>query len=996
MAGALTQTILTHDPNFGRLGREIARFANHTQRFVRASQTFRDALQDACEWSNGVATLAETPVDVRAAFDAIDNFARKRRKNRAHLAGAFFAHHYLRQQAESSRRLLRASFQADPSQRLQLCREVYIESGAMRRAWVGALLEKSLRALAPDLSPTQYVALNVGALTDHEDVDLAVMVADAEAQEALARGFAGVAKTFVRFASKIQMFLTEGFAQPTAGGLLSEYGQLLEDPARNVVSATQLLGAQLLCGNEELFDQLRQEVTSKYFAGTGNPLIHEGYLRALMAELKAHLRHETAPGVLAPKREVYVPAKLACTGARIISNVDTPLVPLALEQLAQLDPALSETYEELADVFVQVEVLRALVFLYVFAGDELALSDEVGRTAIRRVALLFGLGESARRTPEDRLLGTYVDLRSRASTAVKLLSRGFERHLERVSTFRRVVDVERGDGKGPPSIVRHLLDALERHRGSVFWDDVVDLITGSPERRTRFLSEVESLNEEAKRDVARRYITLMVDDAAPLIEFLVFLATRGSEESETPQVFWDALLDSLSAPGATDAFLERLVVESKTEALFRLATAYPPQRVASFADFIEQQDPTMRSARAVRTLRSVVYLVHHRSNAIGRIANRVLARTPEFLRRLGDTRRLKALSNDILESAALEPDPRNQIEILGDSFDVAVLRASLVGILEGAPSARDHEFTGAVDRYVRELFKACFREVRQRSPMFEFYRPGFGVALFATGGYGRGEAFGGDFDYIAVVDAADGGLRKFFGKVLQRMSMEMTRRGLHPHNRHTDLFNSWAVSVPELVEHMKTREAESFIDEAEVVEARFCLGDAALAQAFTEQVKGLVLGPHRRLFIRDVLDEIRNRRPWVPEALNLKEGRGGLRELHLLFLAVRAFARTDGPFMAASIDHVEPLLPGHREDLEFLVSAHHELRRFRELYRLSVAFDDELQVERLEEVARDLAPLRRAGVRGSILARIEHLMREVSSATERVSAAILRALSKET
>jgi hypothetical protein len=995
VAGALTQTILTHDPNFGRLGREIARFANHTQRFVRASQNFRDQLQDACEWSDGVAPLSEAPVDVRAAFDAIDNFARKRRENRANLAGAYFAHHYLRQQAMSSRRLLRASFQADPKLRLQVCREVYIESGAIRRAWVGALLEKSLRALAPDLAPNRYVALNVGALTDHEDVDLAVVVADPDAQEALARGFAGVAKTFVRFASKIQMFLTEGFAQPTAGGLLSEYGQLLEDPARNVVSATQLLGAQVLCGNEELFEQLREEVTSKYFAGTGNPIVHEGYLRALMAELKVHLRQAPVPGVLAPKREIYVPSKLACTGARVIANVDTPLVPLALEQLGQLDPALSDTYDELSDVFVQIEVLRALMFLYVFSGDEIVLSDDVGRVAVRRVALLFGLGESARRTPEDRLLGTYVDLRSRASAAVKILSRGFERHLERISTFRRVVDLERNDGKAPPNIVHHLLDALERHRGSVFWDDVVDLITGSPERRTRFLEEVETLSEDEKRDVARRYVTLMVDDAAPLIEFLVFLATRGGDGSQTPEVFWQALRERLSGPGATDAFLERLDVDAKSEALFRLATAYPPQRISNFADFIEQQDPTMRSARAVRTLRSVVYLVHHRSNAIGRITNRVLARTPEFLRRLGDTRRLKALSNDILESAAREPDPRNQIEILGDSFDVAVLRASLVGILEGAPSARDHEFTEAVDRYVRELFKACFREVRQRSPMFEFYRPGFGVALFATGGYGRGEAFGGDFDYIAVVEAEDRGLRKFFGKVLQRMSMEMTRRGLHPHNRHTDLFNSWAVSVPELAAHMKGRGPESFIDEAEVVEARFCLGDAALAQAFKEEIKGLILGPHRGPFIRDVLNEIRDRRPWVPEALNLKEGRGGLRELHLLFLAIRVFARTDGPFKAASIDHVEPLLPGSREDLEFLVSAHHELRRFRELYRLSVAFDDHLDPAKLEEVAKDLAPLRRAGIRGSIRERIDHLMREVSSATERVSASIARAIAKE-
>ena len=43
------------------------------------------------------------------------------------------------------------------------------------------------------------------------------------------------------------------------------------------------------------------------------------------------------------------------------------------------------------------------------------------------------------------------------------------------------------------------------------------------------------------------------------------------------------------------------------------------------------------------------------------------------------------------------------------------------------------------------------------------------VAIFATGGFGRGEAFGADWDYLAIVDENDPGRKKFFGKVLQRL-----------------------------------------------------------------------------------------------------------------------------------------------------------------------------------------------------------------------------------
>ncbi|MGF1510949.1 MAG: hypothetical protein ACFB9M_15760 [Myxococcota bacterium] len=984
------QTILTRDPAFGKLGREIARFANHTQRYVRASQTFRATLESAAEWSQGAAPLDRTPEDPAAAFTAMDGYARTHRQPRQNVVGAYFAHQHLRIQAEMARGLLRESFNPDPGHRVKLCRDVYFTSERVRRGWVSAFLDTVVASTAPELNKRDFVALNVGSLTDHEDVDLAVVCVSDAAKQALSRGFAGVAKTFVRFASKIQMFLTEELSNPTTGALVEEYAGLLKEPNRNVVSVMQLLGAQYLCGNPELERNLKQRVTSHYFVGTGNGLVHEGFMRAIMNELRVHLRPTHVPRVMAPKREVYIPAKLACSAARVVHNVDTPLVPEALEELARHDGPHGAPCQVLAETFVQTEVLRALVFLYVFQGDELDLTDEADPSSVRRVALLFGLGESARKLPENRLLGTYAELRARTLTAVRDLSWTFERHLKRISTFRRLMETE----TAPDHMALQLLEALEHHRGGVFWDEVVRLISESPIRRRHFVEDFESLPARTQDDVARRYVAMMVEDAASLVEFLVFLAARVSERSLN--LFWRSLLEHFeSNPHLVDGFIERLDAETRTEALFRLAVASQPGQVAGLADFLERIDKTMRSARVVRSLRSMVFIVHHRSNAIGRIVNRVLARSPEFLRRLGDSRRLRDLTIEIMEQAATDPDPRAQVELIGDSFDVAVLRASLLAVLEGAPSARDHEFTAAVDKYVRELFKACFREVRQRSPLFELYRPGSGIAVFATGGYGRGEAFGGDFDYIAVVDQDDPGLKKFFGKVLQRVSAAMSKRGLHPHNRLTDLFNAWAVSIPELVDHLKSRNSQTFIDEAEVLESRFFLGEPMLARQFAQQVQGLVLGPNRRMFTQDVLTELRERRPHVPPGMNLKEGRGGLRELHLLFLALRAFARLPTPFGRDSMRTVVELLPHRADDLESLISAHHELRRTRELYRLSVAFDDSMEPDALARVADELAPFRRAGIQPHLGLQMSILMDETARAVDRVSAAIARVLATE-
>lgn len=999
---------LTFDPCFRKLGREIERFANHTRKLLRASQRARPKLEAASAWAEGAAPLDEAPESPSRAMRAIDKFARVHRENRTALFGAYFAHHYLRTQAEMSRELLRESFSSDPGHRAATCNRAYLAAENTRRDWIAALLDLSIAAAAPDLSKRDYVAFNVGALIDHEDVDLAIVVRTVEARDALARGFSLVAKTFLRYASKIQLFLTEQFSTPRTGALLDEYSELLERPTRSVVSVMQLLGSQYLCGDKSLARSLDDRVIINYYAGQGQPIAHEGFLRSVMHELRYYLAPPMVPGVLAPKREIYVPTKLATSALRVIHGVHEALPGTALEQIAKIDVEHAEIYHTLSDAFVQNEMLRMLMSLYVFQADEFDLSDEDIRTASRRVALLLGLGASARRSAEDRLMGAYTETRGRALKCVGMLTAQIDTHLQRVSTFRQIVEKDRAlTGDSDENLVLGLLSALENYKGSVFWDEVVELIAQSRRTAERFSHDFRRIPVAHRDAIARRYVDMMSEDAAALIEFLVYIAQRDLEEDATGEDataprMWKAMMDGLkggrtedlmsagaeSSDVALERLTQRLDTEATSDALYRLAVAYPPERVARLADNIEAADTSTRGARVVRALRSVILLAHHRSNAIGRLTTRVLARTPEFIQRLGDARRLKDLASEINQQAAHEPRPNEQIELLGDAFDVAVLRAALIAVLEGAPAARDEEFTGAVDIYVRELFKACFRDVRQRSPMFQHYRPGSRIAVYATGGYGRGEAFGGDWDYLAVVDSDDRGLKKFFGKVLQRVSGAMTRRGLHPHNRFTDHFNAYVVSLPELVEYVRNRSSETFIDEAEILEARFFLGDPQVARSFNEQVRDLVSNRNGVSFVEDILEELDDRRKTPPTALNLKLNAGGLREIHLLWLAIRIIAKLPGPLVPELLPTAAEALPECRSDLRFLMLANADLRRARDLYRLVVAFDDSMEPEVIVEIAKDLAPLRLAGVRGDYGQELERLMQASAIRIDRVSAAI--------
>jgi len=981
---------LTLDPCFGKLGRDISRFANHTKKLVHASQRHRQALLKASEWTEGTAPLDHAPESPAAAMRSIDKFARIHRENRHTLFGAYFAHHHLRQQAEISQALLRASFDTSPGARIRTCYDVLGRAVTDRRAWIAALLECSIGAAVPELRSDHWVAFNVGALSDHEDVDLAVVVSSVEARKLFAKGFAALSKTFLRFASKIQLFLAEQLSNPRAGGLIEEYEEIVKDPQCSVVVVMQLLGGTYLCGSKALGRRLHERVAERFYAESGDALAHEGFLRSVMAELRHYHNLDRVSDVLAPKREIYIPTKLVTAAMRVIHGVREPRASVALLDLAKRDTGRRHTYESLADAFVQNEVLRALLFLYVVKQDSIDLYDSAILGHCRRVAVLLGLGRSARRSPEARLLAYYKDLRARAMGRVFELSFDINAHLRNVSTFRQIIERGRALKGTDANIAIRLLHAVKRYERGVFWDEILELLSGTNDLVDRFIADLDALSEDHRASVAREFVRLMCTDAKSLIEFLIFLSAYDREHdipfAPHAMLFWEAMMAVLKSDTVQlESFIARVDDETEAEALHRLANSFAPTELARLANFLEQSDKTTRGDRVVRSLRSMIILCHHHANRTGRLVSRVLGRIPDFIHRVGDDNRLRGLARDLMTQAAREPVPREQIELLGDAFDVQILSGSLFAILEGAPGERDAAYVEAFDRYVRELFKACFRGVQGHTPIFEKLRPGSGIALFATGGFGRGEGFGADWDYVAVVRDDDGGTRKFFSKVVQRLTAAISRRGLIPHNRFTDKFNSYVVSVNELRDHLRARTEETFIDEAEILETRFMFGDPSVRQQFAKDISTIVIDENRYAFIKDILHELRVRRDTPPMGLDIKLSPGGLREIHLLWLAVRAFAHLPGAFSAEHFAEATRVLPRHRADFRFLLIANAELRRIRDLYRLVIGQDAPMDAAALVEIANDLRPLQEAGAHDDFDREIRMLMKTSELRIDRIA-----------
>lgn len=985
------------DLAFGKLGREIERFGNHIQRLYRASQKHRHALDRASAWTEGAAPLDARPESPAVALRAIDQYARIHREERAGLYGAYFAHHHLRAQAAHARELFRRCLHANREQRAAACLDLHVRSEQERRTWISALLDTCITEACPELDPGDYAVFNVGALTDHEDVDLAVVVSSVEAREYLDKAFAAVSKTFLRYASKLQLFLTEQLATPRIGGLVEEYEELLEK-GPGVVVVMQLLGAQHLSGSRDLARAFRERVTERYYVDSGDQAAHETFLRAVMGELTHYQSLDRISELLAPKREIYIPAKLVIAAMRAIAGV-REIAPRALETLAERQPERAPTYRQLRDAFVQNEILRSLLFLYVQKSDEVDLYESSIRSAARHVATLLGLTRPGRSDAEHRLTTYFRELRAKALGSVFELAYDLGRYVKTLPAFRRLVLLAREVSASEGNVAQRLLSALESLGGRIFWDEVVELLGSNRDLVARLLSDLASLPEPARRALARSYLRLVTSDPASTLELLILVGsfrreldspTSDADRGTMATLLWDVLLELLADdPRRLDAFVARLDGGIDPETLHRLASSYPTAKVAELADLIAASARSSRGERVVRTLRSVLIIIAHHSNAIDRVVWRVLGRTPEFIQRLADFERLRALGRDLLLQAEREPLPRERIELLGDSFDVQFLRLALMGVLGGAPSEHDEEYTQAFDHYLRELFRACAR-VGQRGTSIHVDASDSGIAVFATGGVGRREAFAADWDYLAITASTEPGLLKPHGKTLQRLEGALVRRGIVPHNRLTQRFNAYVVSVDQLRHHLANRTPETFIDEAEILEARFILGDPTVRRAFEEGVVGYVATVSLDSFLLDLLRELHGLRSAATVGLSLKHGPGGLRELQILALIVRAFSGHLGTPAGDPFTLGVEALPEHHADLRFLHIARTELRRLRDLYRLVVSVDDPIEPDPLALVAREIGTL---GGAGDLLeGGIEKLMTASALRIDRIADTIRRAV----
>jgi UTP:GlnB (protein PII) uridylyltransferase len=302
---------------------------------------------------------------------------------------------------------------------------------------------------------------------------------------------------------------------------------------------------------------------------------------------------------------------------------------------------------------------------------------------------------------------------------------------------------------------------------------------------------------------------------------------------------------------------------------------------------------------------------------------------------------MRRVADTVMTEALEQPTALALRQRLGDFYDLEFCRLSLMTLSAVEPLRVGREFRRSSDRYVAALFEACVQEIVEAEGLASAPDPA-GFALFATGGNAREDPFDVDYDLFAVLSRPDPRKKRFFNRVLARLTRALLERGIMPQNRFGERVSAHLCTCGELAELLSAAPPDGFIEKTELLGARRVVGDPEVDQILNrEVVEPFVFeDPSYPL---DLLAELCSRRlAGAGDEMEIKETPGGLRDVAILLAILKARVRLrwpDGPALYARLRLELPELGAALDDVEKTATF---LRRLRDVYRLTVVGEDHL------------------------------------------------------
>jgi len=946
--------------DFDRLQERIGELGNHHRKYTHFLSRHKDPLTERLEESGAIDEVhfwSWSP-DIDMEMDLVREMGRDETEKLDFL-GCFFAFQLLNLNIRAVD-VLRLGLSSG-SNRFGVYRDFMLQMGRDLRRLTGSYMSNMLRLFLPAEDRPYFVICGVGTRADQDDFDLGIIDDGSDRRNALNHAIGRLQREMLRKGIPLHLHLSEHVGEQSFSASIDEFTRLLQGEIQDFIIITEMLGARPIIGSRDLFRKFTGQVTDRYFYDReGDNQHHEGYLRGMMGEVRALLLRKLPSDSVHPKRDALRIIKGLLAAQKTVFGIKEVNAWRILEELMARDHGNLQTYTDLEDALSFIEVFRFLYQLLEVQEEKILLKEAGSRAQLESLADLMGYRDTGVVRGYDHLLIHYHEHVQTVREAAITLMYDLLEHLERISVFSSFLhdpDTNLTRWRKKKNIASEFVMALRFFRGTRFWDDVMRPIEQHRELLYEFIDDFSSLPDDDRRRLVQQYAKWGEVTSLVVMRLLVLLHQQRSYENA------DLLLRELS-----NAFVSRISAVSDVVSRMTAVFEHYPKLMNDFLAGLRDED-LERFTRIfeagvwneeVEELRkNLLYFCQlhcSSSHYFKRFLQRTVDKYSEYVCHLHQPERLKIIAKGIFARIDTFPTFARKKEELGSYYDLEFLRIGLE-CREGAPSEQTNaEFTEFVDNYLESLFEICKQEARSQADIRVRTRDL--LAIYAAGGHGRKLAFDDDYDLIILLNSEDPEIRSYCGKIMARMNSEIIKRGTMPQYRFAERFGNYVTTFKELTDLFEAPDEVAFIDMSQLMGARKIVGSKKFeADLYTRIIRPYILDDQDG-FVRQIAGEIRSRHQAVDQGLisvlDIKETKGGLRDIELLLLILMARSDLWLPVTQELYSPLAECFPHRADDLNQIFGSFRDLKHVRDIYRLTVAAEDDLLPEELGYLAQIL------------------------------------------
>lgn len=931
-----------------RLSQRVARLGKHYERYLVTvaanlpqliERLEYDQLCDEVEFWN-LASVPGGPMKV------VHSIGRDEQEKLAFMA-TFFALQFLHMNVRALDRLeLELS---DESGRTRAYR-AFLESQASNYQRLNAVyIDNLVHLFLQGKQFPEYTLCVVGTRWDQDDVDVMVVHAGADGRDNLNRVLGRIVGEYFKRVGRLHFYIAETMGMAGYSATVEDYTVMMNQDLTNFVMISELLSGEPLVGSWNLFEKFRKEVTDRFYGRRERfKRFYAGFLRGLLGELHSLLVTEVRSDRIDFKINSLRLAKGMTLACKVVYSIDEANPLEVLDRLKESRPRLADTFEELQESLVFIEAFRLLFQMMGVEEEEVSLDGEHDHI-IQQIASVMGFTAQGGVSAGGHLVIRYFESVEKIRETCTVLMADVGKHIKKASGYSYL----KKNGKKSRNVAAELAESVRLFGGHIFFQDVLaSLKEKDGKLAAKLVEDTQKMYGKRRTQVLESYLEFADSDPTTLIELMLIVSKVGSPAAG--KLFDDLVDRFLDRSTGGDRFVPLVlgVFNFNPDLFNRFVESLRTRQRKKLEKLLGQAEFWDEDQKAeLEKLKKYIWLRTAGSEYYRRVFRQVTRRNPQFIRHLGDVERLRRYASGFLALPETNLDEEQALQALGDYYDLSYLTCAIEA-LNGAPLDQYRTaFAEFADIYLSTLYSYCRHWAAVHTGARVETRDLFG--LFSTGGHARGQAFSDDYDLIMVLNSDDPGIFSFAKKVCILLHRALVRRGTIPQYRFSDHFGEFVVRFSQLEKWFSSGRADG-VDKTQLLGARMLVGSSRLLGVVQKSILGRFIFDDPTAFCIEMATELADRRAVFagsPQTIDVKEGVGGLRDIEHIILMLKAAYKVPEPMSHNCFWMLSVIAEDFASEIATLQQCHELLRRVRDLYRLGVAAQDELQEEDLELVA---------------------------------------------